>query len=327
MLQRAHRLQSDKTWIEESKNQIKALKLELKDKLEKFNKDVDAFELLKKQDSAYEPSEPVQSNAQDVSELKAQVEKLQKLLDLQKLALIDAQKASSSSAVNVTPPAQGARSTLKERLEEKKHKPFKHSLLDKLSLLAKSTTIQRTQICMANYLPYQGVKKEEKAQKMKSKEKKSKKKKSQLQVKTKKRVRVSDDESGSLSESDDVNVDLDSCSESECESEKEGVAVEIISLSSIVSDAEFKKRVKSCPILNKENLFPGRKLAKFFEQGWCVGEIVCFRPKRVRSNVTIQWKDEPVGCQRDHLLVVEEYREGRGEISDDVDIGCWFFYD
>ena len=103
MLQRAHRLQSDKTWIEESKNQIKALKLELKDKLEKFNKDVDAFELLKKQDSAYEPSEPVQSNAQDVSELKAQVEKLQKLLDVQTLALIDAQKASSSSsAVNVT---------------------------------------------------------------------------------------------------------------------------------------------------------------------------------------------------------------------------------
>jgi hypothetical protein len=140
MLQRAHRLQSDKTWIEESKNQIKALKLELKDKLEKFNKDVDAFELLKKQDSAYEPSEPVQSNAQDVSELKAQVEKLQKLLDLQKLALIDAQKASSSSAVNVTPPAQGARSTLKERPEEKKHKPFKQSLLEKLSVLAKSPT-------------------------------------------------------------------------------------------------------------------------------------------------------------------------------------------
>ncbi len=145
-------------------------------------------------------------------------------------------------------------------------------------------------------MPYQGVKKKEKAQKKKSKKEKSEnkdkttrkpEKQAQLQVETKKRVRVSEDESGSLSQSDDVNVDIDSCSENECESEKEGVAVEIISLSSIVSDAEFKKRVTSCPMFNKENSFPGRKLAKFFEQGWCVGEIVCFRPKRVRSNVTL----------------------------------------
>jgi hypothetical protein len=78
MLHVAHQLQSDKTGIEESKNKIKALKLELIDRVEKLNKEAAAFELSKKQDSSYEPCllpEPVQSNAKDVSKLQAQVEK------------------------------------------------------------------------------------------------------------------------------------------------------------------------------------------------------------------------------------------------------------
>ncbi len=95
-----------------------------------------------------------------------------------------------------------------------------------------------------------------------------------------------------------------------------------VTLAAILDRKPPVQRVWSCPPWDAKLLSVGKLVVRKYEEGWSVGQITQYRPKKVRSNCELEHENE-LGCKRNEMLSHHQYFTGKDEtIATD---GSWFF--
>ena len=117
MLAQAHHLADEKRAIDESRDRLKAMKLDLHNRVANYNRLVNKFEANKKEPSAFEavkveppvPLRPILTQAEEVSALEAKVAELQ-----QQLA-----NSKASASLNMSSEAAGSTVVIENTVESR----------------------------------------------------------------------------------------------------------------------------------------------------------------------------------------------------------------
>lgn len=348
MLAQAHHLADEKRAIDESRDRLKAMKLDLHNRVANYNRLVNKFEANKKEPSAYEavnvePPVPLRplKQAEEVSALEAKVAELQ-----QQLA-----NSKASASLNMSSEAAGStvviENTVESRIAAKKANSLDrimHMIRQSLPMSGGMSDQEK------NWNPATGktrVKKEKKdtkaalqgksrylTQQVKTKQQP----RSKVKVKRAKKDNFSGSdaeealaevEEGNEDEGEDYEdvEDLEEEDENEnSEEDKQKVDEEAKpTLNDVLRDNSWASRVKKCGELDGKSLETGTIFVRKFNEGWFAAKIEQYRHNKVRSNCSVVCRDIGGKWEKDErnmLLKRDEYFSGADTLAK---VGSWFF--